>query len=756
MDDPLLAMAQQIQGGGPSAPASAAAPASPPASKAPADDGELNILVTGPARDPLLEMAQKVQASKDSAPGTPQSAAPAQPGSLAGELGRQLGLTARAAGHGVADAVDTIGAPLNATINTLFGAHLHNPGDAIRAGIDAITPAPQNALERIINSGTGAMASGALGAGAAAGVARMAASPLPQAIASQMAQAPGVQMAAGAGAGSASQGAQESGASPLVQMGAGMLGGLAGGAAGAGVAAGANALRSAIARPAEAVRVEPGIGPQAAPTGAPNPQPAPGDGGGANAASGRGSVGAAGTNYAEQARASGVPDEIVQRIAAQEAAGKINPTAAERHIEAGSLPVPVELTAGQATGDVNTLSHEQNIRGKAPELAERFNAQNGQLAANFDAIRDQVAPDVNVPSGSGIGQALVDAYKQMDAPVQQRISDAYSAARNADGTSARVDAGQAMRDFESQMTPARFRALPGRVQQMFAEGKSGNVEIPTAFDQYGSGSRPMTALDLMDIDQALSGEIAQTKNPSVAHDIGQLREAFSNAAISPSAGADAVASFKEAQAMSRARFQAMDADPAYKASVGDGVNVGAPSPLADQFVQKYIAGGGGKAANANVQNMLQNLSGDPLNQQLMAAGLIDHIKQQAGIDLRTNTGNVSQAGLNKALSNLDQKTALVLGAPTAQTLETLGNVARYTQEQPRGSYVNNSNTFVAGAANAAKSAVEGAINVAMHGVPVGTWARDALGKRSLGREVSEALEPGAGLNRLQSATGVRQ
>lgn len=462
-------------------------------------------------------------------------------------------------------------------------------------------------------------------------------------------------------------------------------------------------------------------------------------------ASGRGSVGAAGTSFADQARAEGVPDAIVQKIASQEQRGEINATAAGRHIEAGSLPVPVELTAGQATGDVNLLSQEQNMRGKVPELAQRFNEQNGQIAANLDAIRDRVAPDVNVPSGSGIGQALVDAYKQMDEPVQQRISGAYAAARNADGTSAQVDASQAMRNFESQMTPAKFRALPSRVQQMFAEGKSGNVEIPAAFDRLMGGTRPMTAIDLMDIDQALSGEIAQTNNPSVAHDIGMLREAFNSASINPNAGATAMAAFKDAQSMARARFQAMEADPAYKASINDGAPAGSPSPLADQFVQQYIAGGGGKAARANVQNMMQNLSGDPLNQQLMAAGLLDHIKQQAGIDLRTNTGNISQSGLNKALTNLDQKTGAVLGASVAQTLDTLGNVARYTQEQPVGSYKNNSNTLVAAAANATKSAMEGGANVAAHGVPIGTWTRQALAKRSLAKEVRQSLEPGAGV-----------
>ena len=85
-------------------------------------------------------------------------------------------------------------------------------------------------------------------------------------------------------------------------------------------------------------------------------------------AAGRGSVGAAGTSFAQQAAAEGVPDTIIQKIADSEQAGTLNPTAASRHIEAGSLPVPVELTAGQASGDIHLLSNEMNARARNPAL----------------------------------------------------------------------------------------------------------------------------------------------------------------------------------------------------------------------------------------------------------------------------------------------------------------------------------------------------------------------------------------------------
>jgi len=252
----------------------------------------------------------------------------------------------------------------------------------------------------------------------------------------------------------------------------------------------------------------------------------------------------------------------------------------------------------------------------------------------------------------------------------------------------------------------------------------------------------MNVGDLMDIDKTLSGALRSATDGSVRHDIGALRDSIINSQLDPSnAGADAFSAYRTAQASARARFQAMDADPAYKAAVNDIAPAGEPSALADDFARKYIAGG----KTANVQNMIQNLSNDPVNRELVASALMDHIRAQAGVDLRTGSGNISQAGLNKAIVNLGDKTRIVLGPEASQTIEKLGNVARYTQEQPRGSYVNNSNTFVAGAASAAKSAAEGVANRAAFGVPVGTWTRQALERRAATKEVGRSLEPGAGL-----------
>ncbi|WP_186259165.1 glycoside hydrolase family 73 protein [Burkholderia gladioli] len=266
--DPLLDMANSVMSARPAGSASAT-PAQPvPAASVPPAAGN-----TAPAQgdDPLLAMANSVMSSKTGA-GAPAAAASAPASSAppaaaaswpGGELGRQLGLTARAAGHGIADAVDLVGAPLNATINTLFGAHLHNPGDAIRSATDAVTPAPQNALERIVNAGAAGMA----GAGPLAKVGTLAAgvaNPIVRAIGTELAAAPGSQIVGGATGAMSAQAAAQAGANPLVQMLAGAVGGGAGFAGARGVGAGVDRALAAAGPAGEMpvlARVEPSLPP---------------------------------------------------------------------------------------------------------------------------------------------------------------------------------------------------------------------------------------------------------------------------------------------------------------------------------------------------------------------------------------------------------------------------------------------------------------------------------------------------------------
>jgi hypothetical protein len=195
----------------------------------------------------------------------------------------------------------------------------------------------------------------------------------------------------------------------------------------------------------------------------------------------------------------------------------------------------------------------------------------------------------------------------------------------------------------------------------------------------------------------------------------------------------------EARNAAKARFQMLEKDPAYKAAVEDKV---AP----DKFMEKFVVNG----TRDNVKAMIDQLGRDSVAHQHMSAGTLNWLREKA-ID---SSGNFSQAAFNKALNQLDksQKLNLVFNPDASSTLKTLGNVAQYTQAQPRGSFVNNSNTLVGAMAERAAGGLETLGNVVgggKVGLPLGSMVRGQVQKFKAGQETKKALEPGAGVTSLK-------
>jgi hypothetical protein len=89
------------------------------------------------------------------------------------------------------------------------------------------------------------------------------------------------------------------------------------------------------------------------------------------------------------------------------------------------------------------LSQEQNRRGKDPQLAERFNQQNKDLIDNVQEIRNQAAPDVFGTKTIENSEGIINAYKEIDAARNTKITDAYKKLEDANGGQFPVD-GQAI------------------------------------------------------------------------------------------------------------------------------------------------------------------------------------------------------------------------------------------------------------------------------------------------------------------------
>jgi hypothetical protein len=449
----------------------------------------------------------------------------------------------------------------------------------------------------------------------------------------------------------------------------------------------------------------------------------------ASAAASPQSMGAAAA--APQLTSMSPPLQQAVRSAVQQTGGAVNPEIMARHAEADSLPVKMQLTEGQASQDPQTISQEQNTRGRTPQMVARMNEQNQQLVQNVQALRDRVGPDVFSTNPVEHGDTLIQAYKDKDDAAQTQITQNYKALKDANGGQFPVDAPKLLDNATQALhQELLFDHAPKAV--MSTLGRLSDANNMT-FENFES-----LRTNLARIQRSPSADGNEKAAAGVIRDqMEQLPLAPGAAKLKPLADT--------ARASAKAQFAALDADPAYKAAIQGDVTP-------DRFVQKYIVG----APRDQVATMKANMAGNDTATQTMGVAALDHLRQSAGIDPMGN-GNFTQAGFNKQLNALSPKLNSLVDPKTAEDLEKVGNVARYTQAQPRGSYVNNSNTLVGALAEHAAGTAEGLGNLAGAGVlPLGTMARKVLQTRAANKATEKSLAPGAGLTRLSDIAKIGQ
>lgn len=439
---------------------------------------------------------------------------------------------------------------------------------------------------------------------------------------------------------------------------------------------------------------------------------------------GRASVGAAAVPDAttiQQALQTATPE--FQQLYGNMPLDKVNTPVVLRHLEADALPIPIRLTEGQATGDVVKLSREQNLRGSQPEFARRFNEQNQQLVENVPLIREKAAPDVYATKTIESSQAIIDAYKKLDQDRNTVIDAKYKELRDAAGGDLPVDAKTLIKNIDDRLKK-ELLTTDGQSISQYKELKSlADTFGSMTFDNYLAMRRNASRLSA----EAKDGNIRQAARLMV-EELDKLPLQNETAALKPIAD--------QARTLARQRFEALKKDPAYKAAVDNAVP-------ADKYFDKFVING----VNKNINTMIDTLGRDSLAHQHIKAGTINHLSEKAGIV--DGRGNFSQANYNKALMNLDKVNnfGAIFDPESQLQLRTLGNVASYTQFQPRGSFVNNSNTLVGYLANKAAGGLEATGNVfglKTLGYPIGSEARRVIRSARERREAEAALKPGAG------------
>ena len=414
---------------------------------------------------------------------------------------------------------------------------------------------------------------------------------------------------------------------------------------------------------------------------------------------------------------------------AQSSGQKIDPAALNRQLEADSLPIKMSLMPGQASQDPNKISNEANLRSRNPEAVQKINDQNTQLVQNLNAIRDTSAPNAVAPDHITAGQTAIDALAQKNQALTDATSKAYKALEDANGGTLPLD-GQS---FAVDANKALGKNMKGAFLPR---------EIQGILEEFQTGEQPMTFENFENLRSILATSARSAKDGNVGGAVNTVRSVLENMPMSGEA-ADIKPLADQARSLAKQHFDLLDSTPSLKA-----VDAGKAAP--DDFIQKHVI----SANRGDLINTVNALGDNPQALDTLRAGAVNYLKKSAGII--DDQGNFSQAGYNKAFAALKPKLDVLFDADQAKQLQTLGNVARYTQAQPRGSYVNNSNTDVANLTRTGGTMLAHTVNAAT-GTPLGSVI-DGVVSRSMAEKASSAqlrdlLGTGAGIS-TPSRTGM--
>lgn len=590
-----------------------------------------------------------------------QSAPQAKPVHDAGEslnrglsdIPRQLGLTARYALEGPAQAAQLVTEPI-AGLMRMGGIKTRPLGEIASGFANAIgLPSPESSQERVVGDATRLLA----GSGATMGAAG-AASALPGMAGKAgafLAANPMQQASAAVGAGGMGGLSREGGGSPLQQAGASLIGGVLGGMAPGAVQGMANAGKRLMPQNTQALDVQ--IERILAQTG---------------------------QDYAQ------VPVAVKQALRAElsgslRAGREVSPEAVRRLADfktIGATPTrgmvsqnPVQITKEMNLAKMGANSSDEGLQGLAMVQNRNNNRLIGALNENGAARGDAHRAGMNV----------IDSIGAKDARMNQDVSALYQQARDTSGRSAQLDGADFTRKASQALDEGLLGgALPKDVENHLNRIAMGEVPFDVNYAEQlktrigalqratSDGSARMA---LGTVRRALDDTQLLNQAPRV--NPGNLPAVAGTVPPSPAAlGQESIAAFNEARQAARQRFGWQESAKPIEAAL-NGMEP-------DKFVQKFVLNG----TLADAQAVANNAPQAGVKDAILA-----HLKEKALNGAADEVGKFSQSAFNKALNQIgDRKLSVFFSPEELNQIRTIGRVASYMQTQPVGSAVNNSNS----------------------------------------------------------------
>lgn len=562
---------------------------------------------------------------------------------------RPIGLHARSSLQGLGSMADFIGTPIRLGVQA---AGMDDPSGGGKRLADYLNlPKPENPTERVTSGINEIIAGGAgLGTIAKAGSLAANAGSTTSNVLKTMASGRGMQLSSAVGAGTAGGLAKESGAGPVAQVIASVIGGVGTPLSIEGGKRALNAGKAVYQKLAKDPKVLAKI--DLILESAAKQQ---------------------GIKFGDIA--ANVKNQLHKDMKESLKRGEMSPDVVRRLIDyrtTGLTP-----TAGSLTLDPGIVTKQKNLaklgaNSKDPRL-ERLSKIEGENNTKLIENINKLGAD-KAGSNAATGQKIIDTLDDQASTASKKIDLLYKNARGTEGRSAKLD-------------PSHFTQKANNLLDEAMIGGKLPADVRNNLNKIAKGETPLT----VDVAEQFKTNIAALQRATIDKAekmaLGAVREALDDTPMlaGQNLGKDAIKAFNKARTANREWMKNVENIPALKAVV-DGVEP-------DKFVQTYITGAGKDASINNVRKLKNAMKNNPEAISAVKDNIAQFLKSKALSGAADEVGSFSQSGFNKALTSIgNDKLKIFFSGPEYRALKAIGRVASYEQVQPRGSAVNNSNT----------------------------------------------------------------
>ena len=383
--------------------------------------------------------------------------------------------------------------------------------------------------------------------------------------------------------------------------------------------------------------------------------------------------------------------------------------------KSSELPVPVELTEGQASQNPVLISRERNERGFKEAHAQRFNEQNKALQDNANIIKQNVAPNVSTTDYVADASTLIDSVKAIKESNALKTKEAYKALEDASGGKFPIDGKKfANNAIEKLTSEDRLDYLPSTIK--------------TKLDSYAAGTKEMNFNLFENLRSDLAAEMRKADRAgdgNMKHVLSVVRDQLENLPMQE--GDAALKGLADnARKTAKADFDLEKSNPLYSKVLNEAAD-------SKDFIQNFVI----RSKNADFVKSIDLLKNDPVALEHLRSGTMDYIIRES----TDASGNFSNAKFTKSIENLNVNKKLdALFGENSKQLKDLAEVAKIVEARPKGSFVNESNT-----ATAIGSAIKEYGSDVIKDIPIVrnivNPASRILQERKIAKEVKQSLNP---------------